>query len=125
MTLPALPGSGGGGSSSSVTGGIGGGVIQINATNITVDGTLSAKGGVGATAWTGGGGGSIYLNASGTLSGGGMINAEGGSPTSTAGGGPLAADRARALKVIDIDRCRARWHGKPADECKQSTTRIL
>lgn len=63
----------------------GGGVIILNATNITVDGDIVADG----TA-SDGAGGSINITASGTISGSGSITADGGSTGVNGGGGRIA-----------------------------------
>ncbi|MBP9761081.1 MAG: peptidoglycan-binding protein [Candidatus Magasanikbacteria bacterium] len=89
---PVLPGGGGSAADSGFTGGTGGGVVRISATNIDVSGNIIANGGNGSQ--TGGAGGTVYLNASGTLSGAGSITANGGGATGTSytggGGGRIA-----------------------------------
>ncbi|MBP7671147.1 S-layer homology domain-containing protein [Candidatus Gracilibacteria bacterium] len=89
---PALPGGGGGAADSGFTGGTGGGIVRITATNIAVSGNIIADGGNGSQ--TGGAGGTVYLNASGTISGSGSITANGGGATGTSysggGGGRIA-----------------------------------
>ena len=83
---PTLPGSSGGGYDVTRLGGHGGGAIVINATNATVQGTISANGLSGGSYCGGGAGGSIRLSCT-TLSGKGLIAAHGGSGNANSGGG--------------------------------------
>jgi hypothetical protein len=94
---PILPGSGGHGGIAG-NGGYGGGVVRIEASVVTLDGTLTANGQGGGSSQAGGAGsgGSVYLNCD-RLSGGGAISARGGVGVNTAneatgggGGGRIA-----------------------------------
>jgi len=90
LTAPLGPGSGGACYNESRPGGDGGGSVEIHATNIVSDGTISAGGGVGSGYQSGSGsGGSIYLVVS-TLSGAGTVAANGGALEVGGGGGRIA-----------------------------------
>lgn len=89
---PDQPGSGGGGCTGG-NGGAGGGAMVIRATNILVNGVLTANG-AGTTYYSGGGsGGSIYLSCALLFSTGGVLRADGGNGDrneGTGGGGRIA-----------------------------------
>ncbi|MCX6580460.1 MAG: carboxypeptidase regulatory-like domain-containing protein [Candidatus Aminicenantes bacterium] len=85
LYLPSDPGSGGGAYSSSYPGGSGGGVIDIGAGELLLEGGIYANG-VGVTYGGGGSGGSIQLHVT-TLKGSGTITANGGNSNNYAGGG--------------------------------------
>ena len=74
-----LPG-GGGGSRSSATAGAGGGVCELTAGALVLEGRLSANGGNSPEQGGGAGaGGSIFVTTSGAVSGSGLVSANGGS----------------------------------------------
>ena len=90
-TMPTTPGSGGGGTYDNV-GGHGGGVVFIQTTNITVNGSILARGGSGATYNGGGAGGSILILCKKFSGTNGTISVAGGArgtgyPTLLGGGG--------------------------------------
>jgi hypothetical protein len=90
-TAPVEYGSGGG-SGEFFDGGYGGGVVKIFATNLSLNGSILAKGGNaqlgGGCCDHGGGGsgGSIWISTSGSLSGTGTLNASGGNSGGQYGG---------------------------------------
>ncbi len=71
-------------------GGAGGGIINVSASNIIVNGSLDASAGLatgdGATNGSGGAGGTVYLKCT-ALSGSGTVLADGGNATGYSGGG--------------------------------------
>lgn len=83
----------GGGSSNS---GAGGGAVRIDATNLTVSGTISANGEGNSF---GGGGGSIWIT-TGSIAGSGIIQANGGGGYATGGGGAVAVHYTNASSVL-------------------------
>ncbi|MEI7437190.1 MAG: hypothetical protein WCL16_10350 [bacterium] len=90
---PVFPGSGGGDYTDDGDTGMGGGAVRIAATNVVVNGTISADGASGGTYDGGGAGGSIFITCA-TLGGGtsGVLQARGGYggsgyPADTSGGG--------------------------------------
>lgn len=82
--FPNEPGSGGGSDAGSA--GNGGGLIQIVARNLTLDGRIVANGGGGST-YAGGGAGGGVLFQTRLLAGSGSIQANGGDGASQSGGG--------------------------------------
>lgn len=89
LQMPIAPGSGGGAKSDGTAGGVGGGLIRIEAGNrITLDGTLRANGANGnPDSSAGGSGGGIYLTCrslSGTMA---TLFAKGGAGSTLGGGG--------------------------------------
>jgi hypothetical protein len=96
---PSLPGGGGAGGFDTETGNPGGGVLDVTAGTLQLDGALSADGedGGGATAadptmfshYGGAGAGGSVLVHAGALSGGGVMRADGGWACLTSGGGRL------------------------------------
>jgi hypothetical protein len=86
ITAPVDPGSGGGGNDKNTHGTSGGGVIRLQAGNLTLNGTITANG-ISAANWHGtGSGGSIWIDVT-TISGQGFIRANGGSSGSDSGAG--------------------------------------
>jgi hypothetical protein len=83
---PVNPGSGGGGSGPSNPGGCGGGVLNIRASEILLDGEIRANGQDTSGSSGAGAGGSIRLEVT-NLFGGGTIHADGGNSHYHAGGG--------------------------------------
>jgi len=99
------PGEAGGGSG---TGERGGGVIEISAASVLVDGTIRAS---GATGSRGPAGGSIHIVAAANIGGLGAIDANGGNATSSTvgsgGGGAVALEFSGALDQGLLSRTRA------------------
>jgi hypothetical protein len=95
VEYPTQPGGGGAGNSG---GGDGGGVIDINATTMSISGNVKSNGTNESSGWSSAGaGGSVYMNASTSFSVGatGVVQANGGDDTnsssSSAGGGGRVA----------------------------------
>ncbi len=89
MTAPTDPGSGGGGTTNGRgEGGNGGGVIDIQAADLALDGQILADGGAGqGSQGAPGSGGSVLISLTNTLSGAGTISARGGARTGSGAGG--------------------------------------
>ena len=88
--VPLDAGSGGAGSYSSQQGASGGGLVRIEATNVTLNGTITAAGGNGTGSSVGGGaGGGIYITCRTFAGTNGTVSANGGyaTPGNNAGGG--------------------------------------
>ena len=85
-SAPEQPGSGGG-QYLSDSGGNGGGVIRVEATNVVVAGTISANGQGGGNYNGGGSGGSVYITCQTFTGTNGVIRANGGNGGASYGGG--------------------------------------
>lgn len=84
---PTEPGSGGGGGASGHYGGAGGGAIRIQAAQVVVEGSISARGGDGGHYGGGGSGGAIWIECQTLRGNAGVISADGGTASIYAGGG--------------------------------------
>jgi hypothetical protein len=90
LTDPADLGSGGSNGSSNYGGGDGGGWVAINATNIILNGVISANGAAGSGNQSGSGSGGTINITTATLSGTGSMRADGGAGEVGGGGGRVA-----------------------------------
>ncbi len=102
---PALPGGGGGRYNTSHQGGSGGGVIDIEASSVVVDGEIRARGGDPTYYAGAGAGGTIVIDAQ-SLSGTGSIDASGGDyfKATLGGWGPPGGGGRVALYVNDLSQ---------------------
>ncbi|MCK5058547.1 MAG: carboxypeptidase regulatory-like domain-containing protein, partial [Candidatus Aminicenantes bacterium] len=108
---PSDPGSGGGGQLSNRQGGNGGGVLKIEALELTIDGSINSNGDDVVNYAGGGSGGSILIRVN-TLIGSGWVTANGGSFTvlnsyARAGGGGRIAIYCTNAGEFDLSRITA------------------
>ena len=109
--VPVLAGSGGALRTATATGfesGAGGGVVEISAGSMVLDGEILARGETMAHDESGGAGGSVLIDVSGSFAGSGRIDVSGGDSTSTltsgregGGGGGRVALYAGSLSGFD------------------------
>ncbi len=133
-SAPTFLGSGGGAESTGYpsAGGVGGGKIRLDATTLTVSGTVSANGANGYLGAAGGSGGSVYITAT-TLAGAGTIGASGGNGAANSdhqgggGGGRVAVyyDTLSGFTLGNITASKGLKTGGTAADGENGTTFIL